>query len=706
MDTINSLPDGIPDFGYQFSYELWTPGTEIVLLNVPWFNDYRDIVQFETQGDFDRWINAQTHNSVTVSNLALIKPNQPIRLDIPFIDANNFNYMAVRSPETPAGSRAFTFYYFINSVNYVAPNTTEFIVQLDVWQSFGHKVKFGRCYVERGHVGIADSRSFDNFGKDVLTTPEPFDLGGEYGVVSDYTTPNSSGYSIMVISTTDLLADPGSINSPNLVTAKGRGFTDGVATGADVYFFDGFEDFSAFLSEVADKPWVTRGIISAYIIPPLHSNGVWQYNNSHIEPQIFIPATGANATLYVGFNSEPVEQVIMNNWRDELMSKLPYQYRHLKKFLTSPYCYVELTTYTGTPLMLKPELIQDNSLKLWRYVSLTMPNPRIVWWPAAYNAGHFRMGNVDEKELGEYLDVQTGIYNFPQIPVVNDSYMEYLASTTNTRSFMYDSASWTQERALAANQLSYNQASAGIDLSNQLTSLGITNRNQQMKLNNRLAILNGINPVIGGFAAGGVGGAALGALTSGISAGINIHNNIQSTQIANDLASATNTANVGNAGYVRDTNKSYADWAAQGDYANQIAGINAKIQDNKLLQPSTSGQFGGESFLLGMENTPWALHAKVKFINSAQMINIGDYWLRYGYAVNRFVSNMPDNLNVMSNFTYWRMKETYFESANCPELYKQTIRGIFEKGVTVWKNPESIGTTYIGDNDPIVKEYF
>jgi hypothetical protein len=62
---------------------------------------------------------------------------------------------------------------------------------------------------------------------------------------------------------------------------------------------------------------------------------------------------------------------------------------------------------------------------------------------------------------------------------------------------------------------------------------------------------------------------------------------------------------------------------------------------------------------------------------------------------------MPANFMVMNNFTYWKLSETYITGAACPEQYKQAIRGIFEKGVTVWSNPANIGTIDIADNTPL-----
>ena len=62
---------------------------------------------------------------------------------------------------------------------------------------------------------------------------------------------------------------------------------------------------------------------------------------------------------------------------------------------------------------------------------------------------------------------------------------------------------------------------------------------------------------------------------------------------------------------------------------------------------------------------------------------------------------MPKKLGVMSKFTYWKLKETYIAQGDMPESAKQIIRGIFEKGVTVWNTPEDINNVDYGDNKPL-----
>jgi hypothetical protein len=164
-----------------------------------------------------------------------------------------------------------------------------------------------------------------------------------------------------------------------------------------------------------------------------------------------------------------------------------------------------------------------------------------------------------------------------------------------------------------------------------------------------------------------------------------VNNNWRTTDINNDQAN-----------YVSDTNKGLAQWAARGDYENQIAGINAKTRDAQLTQSSISGQMGGETLNLLSDNL--GLIARWKMIDQASISVIGEYWLRYGYAVRRSAF-LPPTLQVMSKFTYWKLTETYIRTAPIPEAFKQIIRGILEKGVTVWNDPNDIGVIDWADNE-------
>src|SRR5699024_390877 len=118
------------------------------------------------------------------------------------------------------------------------------------------------------------------------------------------------------------------------------------------------------------------------------------------------------------------------DWRDQQIQNLPSRYRHLRKFLTYPYTIVELTTYSGTPLILKPEGMDGDDLEVVILNHLAPPAPRIVVYPYRYNNGgveDWNRNGVVFNDSSEFLDMVTGIFNLPTFSTVNNSYMSFMA---------------------------------------------------------------------------------------------------------------------------------------------------------------------------------------------------------------------------------------------------------------------------------------
>jgi hypothetical protein len=374
-----------------------------------------------------------------------------------------------------------------------------------------------------------------------------------------------------------------------------------------------------------------------------------------------------------------------------------------------------MTTNNGTPIILKPECLQNNDLGIIEVPHLAPPDARIGFYPYRYNAGRHpsatdNLGTIHDG--AEFTALATWIANLPTFSVVNNGYMAFMASNKNSIAFQNQSAEWSQTRALQGNNVSYDQQTAAMNTSVGMTNRGISAATSQTNLQNQTMAAHTMVNGIAGIASGAIGGAAGGplgvaagagmglgnALVSGVNTAIDVDRNNQSLGISNNLAAANQNAQTAQGMYMRDTNKSLADWSANGDYQNAIAGINARVQDAKLTQPTTAGQVGGDAFNLATYR--WGVDVKLKTLTPAFLNAIGEYWLRYGYAINRF-GRIPAGFMVMEKFTYWKLKETYITQANCPESFKQVIRGIFEKGVTVWKNPNDIGNIDIADNAPL-----
>ena len=716
------------DFGQTFNYAVWTEGTVVTLTNVPWNNDYRDLCQFPSASGqtLDQYIDSNALTNDTINNISYIKFNVPIRINVPFNKAFMFNYLRVQNPlqPIPGTDNLKSYYYFILDVKYLAPNATELTIQLDIFQSFKNDFRFGNSYVERGHIGIANTKSFDNYGRDYLTIPEGIDYGGEYRVLTKRSMPImgtefSQGvnlYSVLVVSTVDLLSNPGTIAAPILVTAHGSDF-EGLISGAAIYYWDNSQDFKFYIQSISNTPWISQGIISITAIPKL----------SRYYPD-FVPNSGSTPSL-PSYRPGSKISAMFANWRTNtaLLNLIPTRYRNLKKFLTSPYMVIEMTTWSGKPIIVKPESWNDDNATVVETATMTPPHQRIVFRPLRYNTTsnntaidpmHGISGVVENvnggDDYGDYLDFSTIIDNFPTLAIVNNGALGYLASNFAGIPYQRQSAGWTQSRALRGNEVSYDQTNKGVQASRSINSLGNAGIQAQAANANLLNANNQVVTGIGGVVsatASALGGATdgtvgFGGITKAVGQqlmGAIISGNQQaattaSANISTNVSKGTNMGQTNQTSYVNDTNKSLADWSARGDYENSIAGINAQVNDASMIQPTTSGQAGGDVFNLATGNME--LSVRWKFIDNSALRVVGEYWLRYGYAVRTFTV-IPANFMVMSKFTYWKLLETYIVSSSMPEGFKQIIRGIFEKGVTIWADPSYIGDTDLADNQPL-----
>ncbi len=718
----------LPNSAFDFDYSVWQPGTTITLCNVPWDSTYRDIVKFNSNRELDNYINSLTSANIVIERMTVLPPNEPIRLAVPHNVAQHYNYIRVVNPAKAVGDKVFPFYYFIGNAQYIAENTTQLNVQLDVWSTYGNYVTFGNSYVKRGHVGIAQNVAATSMNE--LAVPEGLDIGSEYETVMQYRHDISNFYAngkqennplYVVYSAVSLTADPGTEDNPHLTSSKGVSLANGFSVNADVYIIK-HTDIDTFFRLVGAAPWVSQGIMAVFVIPDFNidtsitagGNPVWNEVSLMGDSSCkgYVPHLSRMEEMNdVHVRKEFVKHVeLLDNISSKFLLNIPSKYRHLKKFATSPYSVLELTAYSGAPIILKPEQLDKDDLNLIESVFPFPPAPRVTYGISDYNT---RESNTTILDRGEYFDISLSIGNCPQLPITNNSYAAYMASNKNSINYNYSSAEWSQQKALQGNKLaqeqSYANVNAGID-SNQL-SMGLMNTmnsisNDQAWGHEQVAMGTGGISALGNLVTGNFGGAINSAV--GVGAGYLNYDIDKTARNAGNAAQVSNMAaqqniKTGLGQYMADSNRKYADFAAQGDYSNAIAGIQAKVQDAKMLQPTVSGQLGGE--LERLYNFGWKINIKFKTITLNAIRIIGDYWLRYGYEVDRFCQ-IPKSLQVMNRFTYWQLQATYL-TGQISEEFKNTIRGIFEKGVTVWNNPNDIGMdTANTTNTPIMGTYF
>lgn len=693
----------------------WPVGTEVTLMQVPWDANYRDIVIWDDVQQRNAYLDAQALNGTgwRSKRFSYCRPNEPISVPVPYSAAYKYNYAVVQNPMQPVygEEQPLKLCYFILSTDYVAPGTTQLTLQLDVIQTYQFGVCLGNMFVERGHMGVSNA-VFKNgvhnlqgqYLRKYLNVPEGLDIGDSYVMANHewYPLTDASTFDIgkiIIISSADLAADPGTTDNPNLNVADGQN-ADGIPSGCNVYSVD-LSTFKAVLNAMKEKSWVAQCIQSVSTFPArLLSAGtdVQLFGNSGITMQFI----GETDTLELPLKT----YATTGNIYQQLSNGVPDGYHDLYKAYTYPYSVIELTAYNGNSVFVKPELVYGNTLAITVIGCAVAPFARIGVFPTNYgqafeggqpvNYNQYTWHGFDGSDhtgvipSGDFLDSCLWLADFPQFSIVNSNYITYLASTAHTRAYQYESAGWQNAKSNAASDLAYSQAM------NQ-TALNEANRYDQGPIG---------APQIANYA-----GQAMGAIESGLNR-LTGQPAVSSNEVT--LAGAANylaQRQTGNLAFnatqdlsrqVAGQNLDYAKYAARGDYANQIAAINATVQDAALQAPSTVGQMGGQGFM--WKNGLVGFAVNYKTAGGAAMRTVCDFWARYGYKIQRFYNfenaKMPA-LKVMNHFSYWKVSETYITCAKANEAEKDAIRGVLEKGVTVWGNPSEIGNIAPVENAPL-----
>ena len=705
----------MPETPQKLTPNTWPVGTEVTLMQVPWDANYRDIVIWDDVQQRNAYLDAQALSGTgwRSKRFSYCRPNEPISVPVPYSAAYKYNYVVVQNPMQPVDGeeQPLKLCYFILSTDYVAPGTTQLTLQLDVIQTYQFGVCLGNMFVERGHMGVSNA-VFKNgvqnlqgqYLRKYLNVPEGLDVGDSYVMANHewYPLTDASTFDIgkiIIISSADLAADPGTVDNPNLNVADGQN-ADGIPSGCNVYSMT-LSTFKAVLNAMKEKSWVAQCIQSVSTFPArLLSAGtdVQLFGNSGITMQFI----GETDTLELPLKT----YATTGNIYQQLSNGVPDGYHDLYKAYTYPYSVIELTAYNGNSVFVKPELVYGNTLALTVIGCAVAPFARIGVFPTNYgqafeggqpvNYNQYTWHGFDGSDhtgvipSGDFLDSCLWLADFPQFSIVNSNYITYLASTAHTRAYQYESAGWQNAKSNAASDLAYTQAM------NQ-TALNEANRYDQGPIG---------APQIANYA-----GQAMGAIESGLNR-LTGQPAVSSNEVT--LAGAANylaQRQTGNLAFnatqdlsrqVAGQNLDYAKYAARGDYANQIAAINATVQDAALQAPSTVGQMGGQGFM--WKNGLVGFAVNYKTAGGAAMRTVCDFWARYGYKIQRFYNfgnaKMPA-LKIMNHFSYWKVSETYITCAKANEAEKDAIRGVLEKGVTVWGNPSEIGNIAPAVNAPL-----
>lgn len=697
--------------------KVWPNGTEVTLYDVPWDSSYRDVVAWESEQKRDEWF-ASHRGFAFPTKFHWLRPNVPIVVECPYSTAYQFNYLSVRNLANPVISEGpeRTLYYFVTDCQPANTGTCTLAIQLDVATTYGCAVGLGNTFVESGHLPqtLINPATFTAEElRRLCTQPEGLELGSEYVTVSKKffplnapkNAPDGSAIQpdIIVVSTADLAADPGTTTEPKLVTAKGS-YSEHLISGAAVYVFDN-HTFLQAMQLLSVKSWVSQCVISIYAFPGGLIDGGDETTlfGKAGNPKMRVLGDTAHLSVVPGDEFAKVDDVFA-----ELATGMDSRLKKLVKLFAYPYSVIELSAFNGSPIYLKPEQLNGRELRIFLATMALAPMAKIGAFPYPYGSTEgfttFSYLNFDEVRTGtigagEFLDTCLWISDFPSFSIVNNMYYSALAKTANTRLYQYQSAGWGLESSKAAQRTAYNNAQML-----QQTAYDAFGRSQDTSRANFAAgqTLGAVNIGVSagrGVAAGNYAGAAIGLAqgAAGLAVQQGNFNRSMATADANQSAAYQTGRNVADANY------ELAAYQNQGNYENTIRGIQAAVNDMALTSPATVGQQGGEG-LMWKEGLVGVL-VTFKTLAPAAMSTVSQFFARYGYKHNefRFLNRLQEDRNgfykmaIMKHFTYWKTQGMrIFGDMNDSE--RMALQGIFNRGVTLWTNPDEIGKISVYSN--------
>lgn len=152
----------------EFDYTRWVAGTTIKMCNVLWNSDYNDVVKFDSDILRDKWFDdLKDYYTITLDSDRSYVPEREVQIPIPYDVAARYNYMVISIPILPGSEPLINYenpdagirkwYFFIDSIDYRAPNNTGCRISLDVWTQYHNDVDIKYMMLQRGHAPVAYS---------------------------------------------------------------------------------------------------------------------------------------------------------------------------------------------------------------------------------------------------------------------------------------------------------------------------------------------------------------------------------------------------------------------------------------------------------------------------------------------------------------------------------------------------------------------
>lgn len=372
-----------------FDYRRWAAQSVLYLTNVPFDSSYSHVVECETIERRDSMLDSlQSHKVQLSSNFRLdpVEGGDTVKLPIPFDVAAQFNYLYIDIAVATSTTQPIAyeskdairrFCFFVENAVQLAPNTTQFVLTLDVWHTYRPYINIEGYFLERGHAPVAAAAtpseylaspinktehllapdiSFDDEGRAVIV--KPLEFSGERLIcfalpyypaalsaalaqsagqpvapspASYYDTGDRNGWQKGV---NGYVWGTGARDYSNIVSPTPSPVTFGAGNGGGLYVYaiaasDAADFFTALQQENLN---VLQDI-----------QAVFQVNENWVTKSNILDLKGFTVWRVEGSrtpHTAPIKFTISD-------FDYPTQYAHLTKLYTSPYAYATATDNVG-----------------------------------------------------------------------------------------------------------------------------------------------------------------------------------------------------------------------------------------------------------------------------------------------------------------------------------------------------------------------
>lgn len=402
----------------NFDYTRWSEKTRIKLVNVIWNSDYKDVVDFETDEARDKYFDSiEDGFSIELMQAARIVPDGMIKLPIPYDILARYNYLYIDMPiatsedapidwETKNGIKRW--YFFIDSLYYRAPNTTEARLLLDVWTNFHNDVEINYMLLERGHAPVAYTNVDDYLSNPLKHNKYLLAPDVNYGETSivknaDYI-PFGDGEKYMVFISTvkpSDLSTIGRVTNSSSDSWSNPTYSDinvryGYQLQVNGYNFGDAGDYSNLNTPVANgESDILPNNVTAYAVKASSCYGSLNFietlrtQNPNFMQTILAAFVVSSEMITLGtrhqflnfylYECTGVNKTVDNITLTKGMFNFPEEIAKFAKLYTFPYSYLELTDNDGRKVSVKIEETGNIQCNLISSIAYPFLNMRVLF---------------------------------------------------------------------------------------------------------------------------------------------------------------------------------------------------------------------------------------------------------------------------------------------------------------------------------------